>query len=89
MNPDYKSIFFANGQLEAKMIKIFLEADGIPVQLSQESAGIAMGLTIGRLGIVEILVPEEKEAEARTLIASMETGELESNDALTSLDQEE
>ncbi len=77
MDPRYVVVASVNGHLEAEMYKAFLEAAGIQVLLSQETAGIAFGLTVGSLGKVDILVPIEEEEEAMLLISAMETGELE------------
>ena len=45
--------------LQAELLKSFLEAQEIPTQLFQEGAGKAMGLTVGPLGLVQVLVPVE------------------------------
>ena len=67
-------VYKANGKLDAEMIKAFLESAEIPVQLNQESAGSTFGLTIGPLGLVDILVPVDTEVEARKLLEDMERG---------------
>jgi hypothetical protein len=69
-------VYTAPGQLQAQIVKGLLEAQGIPAQLSGEGAGAAYGLTVGLLGLVEILVPANRAAEAEKLIAAMESGEL-------------
>ena len=74
-------IYKANGRLGAEMIKAFLESAEIQVQLNQESAGSTFGLTIGPLGLVDILVPVDKEVIARKLLEEMDRGTFElSND---------
>jgi len=74
-------IYKANGKLDAEMIKAFLESVDIQVLLNQESAGSSFGLTIGPLGLVDILVPVDKEVEARKLLDEMDRGDFElSND---------
>ena len=77
MEPNYKLVAKAHGHVDAEMIKIFLEAAGIPAQIFQESLGITYGLTVGSLGEVDILVPAENEAEALQLLEDMESGVLE------------
>ncbi len=56
------------GRPEAEFLKSFLEAQGIEVELFQESVGQTMGLTIDGLGTVQIFVPKEQAAEARQLL---------------------
>jgi hypothetical protein len=68
-------VYTAAGQVQANIIRGFLEAQDIPVQLSQESAGAVYGFTVGTMGMVDVLVPAERAAEAQALIATMETGE--------------
>lgn len=57
---------------EAQIIKAKLEAEGIPVLLTYDSAAVLYGLTADGLGKVEIKVPEEYEEEARKLIEESE-----------------
>ena len=75
----YVVIYQANGKLAAEIIKAFLEAGEIPVEMIQESAGSALGLTIGQLGEVDILVPAQKAGEARLRLEEMERGKLETS----------
>ncbi len=56
------------GDPQAELLGSLLEAQNIPVILSQEGAGRAMGLTIGLLGIVQILVPNEHADQARQIL---------------------
>lgn len=57
------------GRLEADVIKSFLEAEGVPVELFQESVGQHIyPTTIDGLGRVQLFVPKEKGKEARELL---------------------
>jgi hypothetical protein len=47
----------AQGALQAEILRGLLEAQEIPVVLSQEGLGHVYGMTFGRLGSVQILVP--------------------------------
>ena len=76
MTSEYQVVFIANGQLEADMYRLTLEAADIPVLTRRESAGAVYGLTVGVLGVVEILVPINRVEEAKQLIASIEAGEI-------------
>lgn len=56
------------GRLEADVIKSYLEAEGVPVEMFQESVGHnAFPTTIDGLGRVQLFVPKEKAEEARKL----------------------
>jgi hypothetical protein len=81
-------VYSTEGQLEAEMIKGFLEAQGMNVVLSQESIGRTYGLTAGRLGQVKIFVPESQVEEAISILEAMERGEYEDID-LTDFQEEQ
>ncbi len=65
-------------QLEADIIKGLLDANEIPTWLSSESAGAAIGISIGPLSEVEVLVSSENEQEARRLLEDVRSGDLDS-----------
>ena len=54
--------------LSADVLKAALETAGIPVVSQQEASGRIIGLTVGSMGEVSLLVPEDRIAEARELI---------------------
>ena len=57
------------GRLEAEFIKSYLEAQGVDVELFQESVGQHIyPVTIDGLGRVQIFVPKEQAPEARQLL---------------------
>lgn len=56
------------GSIEAEILRGMLEAKDIPVVLSQEGAGRAIGLTIGPLGETQVLVPKNKLEDARMVL---------------------
>jgi len=70
-------VYTAAGELDEEMVKGFLEAQGIKVMLVQESIGRTYGLTIGMLGEVQLLVPNEQAEEAKKLLEEMEDGDFE------------
>ena len=71
----YEMIVEVNGRLEAEMIESFLEAEGIDVELVQESIGhSAYPVAVDGLGRVQIFVPKEKEKEAREWIKVYRSG---------------
>jgi hypothetical protein len=69
-------VYTTAGRGPAGIIEEMLSAAGIPATTSQEGAGAAYGLTVGPLGMVEILVPAPYAAEARRLLEAMERGDL-------------
>jgi putative signal transducing protein len=65
---------------QATLIKSQLEAYNIPVLLSHESAGVAYGVTVGSLGLVDILVAEEHRQEAQAILDDSNTPNSKSAD---------
>ncbi|MBC8273891.1 MAG: DUF2007 domain-containing protein [Chloroflexi bacterium] len=63
------TVYIANGQPEAEIVKGRLENEGIPAVLRYESAGIVYGLTIDGLGQVEVQVPSSLAQHAREILA--------------------
>lgn len=55
----------AYGQAEAEMLRDLLQAHDIPVWLSGESAGSAIGLSGGPMGRIEIWVRKADFEQAR------------------------
>ncbi len=68
------NVYKAAGQLEAEMIKTFLESQEIPATLNQESVGRTIGLSAGRLGEVQVLVPNSRVEEAIEVLKDMSEG---------------
>jgi hypothetical protein len=74
----YTKLSEVQGRLEAEMIESFLEAQGIDVELVQESVGHSIyPVTIDGLGKVEIFVPKEKAAEAAEYLQAYQDGSLQ------------
>lgn len=78
-NGQSKVVYIASGGIEAESIRILLESFGLNAYTNQESAGRAYGLTVGPLGLVEVLVPEDQAEEALKIIHDMDSGKLESS----------
>jgi hypothetical protein len=66
-----------SGELQAELMRGLLESQEIPVRLSQEGAARAFGFTVGPMAIVEIMVPESKFQEAKTVLARYAAGDFE------------
>lgn len=74
---NYKLLYRSYGLLDAKSIQILLESFNIKSQAYQESAGVALGLTVGGLGSANIYVKNEDFESAMKVITMMENGQLE------------
>jgi hypothetical protein len=62
----YEKLAEVFGRMEAEMIESLLEAEGIDVELVQESVGHSIyPVTVDGLGRVQIFVPKDKIHEAR------------------------
>ena len=55
------------GRLEAEVVKSYIEAAGVPVELFQESIGQLIPTNLDEFGRVQLFVPKEKLEEARKL----------------------
>ena len=63
------------GRAEAEIIESMLEANGIDVELFQESIGhFAYPTTVDGLARVQIFIPREKQTEASELLSSYHDG---------------
>jgi len=71
MKPKFGSVYIAQGQLDAQMIKLCLESFGIEAFIVQESAGTTLGLTLGPLGKAEVFVKNEDISSAKEIISSI------------------
>ena len=76
----YISVYTTEGMLAGEMVKLLLESFGIPVMIAQESIGHTYGLSVGPMGEVSILVPEDQAEDAKEILKSMESGDLEVGD---------
>lgn len=71
----WKVAIETTGSAEAEILRGLLEAQGIEVWLSQEGAGKSVyPVTTGVFGKVEILVPETQLAQAKSILAEVDSG---------------
>lgn len=79
MSIDYVVVETSSGMIKAEIFKGLLEAQGVTVKLSQEAAASALGLGagVGKIGEVDILVPEDEEANARQVLKDYYDGKFE------------
>lgn len=73
---DLVTVYIANGQIEAEIIKGRLESEGIPAIFRYESAGLVYGLTVDGLGQVEVQVPSFLSQQATEVLAAGENKEV-------------
>ncbi len=69
----YEMLAEIYGRIEAELIKSYLEANEIDIELFQESIGQNIyPTTIDQLGKVQVFVKKENLEEARILLKEME-----------------
>lgn len=88
---DPVEVYRASNQLEAQVVKGFLESNDIPVMLRWEAIGAVYGMTIGPLAEVSLLVAEplapqalellETQAEAAALLDDLPDGDFDESEA--------
>ena len=76
----WELIITVSGELQADLLRNLLEAQGIKVFLNQEGAGRAYGLTVGPMGEVQVLVPENQSQAARQIVDDYYAGKFESDE---------
>jgi hypothetical protein len=65
----YEMLIEVSGRMEAELLKSYLEAEGIPVEIFQEAVGHHVyPVTIDGLGRVQLFVPKARADEARRLL---------------------
>ncbi len=65
----YELLIELNSRMEANLLKSFLEAHEIPVELFQESIGQNIyPVTITGMGTVQVFVPKENTEEAHEIL---------------------
>lgn len=79
-HPNWQLLLELNNSVQAELLRGLLEAAGIPVRLSQEGAGRAIGLTVGSMGAIEVLVPDSYIAEASAVLDAYYAGEYADSD---------
>lgn len=65
----YELLTEANGRMEADLLKSYLEAEGIPVEIFQEAVGRSIyPVMVDGLGFTQLFVPKDRAVEARQLL---------------------
>jgi len=66
-----------SGPFQAEIIRGLLEAQEIPVVLSQDGIGRVYSLTIGTAGLVQVFVPAKDFQRAKKILDDFQSGALE------------
>jgi len=72
---NWVTVHKTNGITDAEILKNMLESFGIPARVSYESAGRIYGLIVDGMGVVALLVPENRAREAQDILAEHFTPE--------------
>lgn len=76
--PSWETVDTVAGEFKAEILRGLLEAQGIPVLLSQEGIGHSVyPVTVGKLGEVDILVPTPYKEQAKAVLQEYYTGSFE------------
>ena len=71
----WERLIEVQGRLEAELIESYLEANGVDVELIQESVGhSAFPVMVDGLGRVQVFVSKEKAGEAKDLLKAYYEG---------------
>lgn len=81
MGEPYVVVSTVQGQFVEGQVRAFLEANGIPTRTRGESLRTTHGISIDGIGAVDILVPQNLAATARTLLARADRGDFRIGDA--------
>ena len=73
-------VFTAQGEVEERQVRAFLEAHQIPTIVRGEALRHTHAFVLDGLGAVEIMVAAEFEEEARRLLDEVERGEFALSD---------
>jgi hypothetical protein len=68
MGAPWKKLIKVFGKPEGEAVRSYLEANGIPVNLIQESSGELVGSIVLEFGYIEVFVPPEHLKNARKLM---------------------
>jgi hypothetical protein len=83
----YTTVYVAQGELEANLVKSYLEANGVaPVIVGLESIAMSMGIGAGPLARAKINVPEAFEHLALQLINDMKNSKFDQMDEFSDED---
>jgi len=75
-------VYRAINDMEAQVVKSFLESNDIPVMLRSESLGATLGITVGMLAEVRLFVPALLARQAMDLLEAQAEAVPEEYEAL-------
>ena len=68
MNKPWMKLIKVFGKPEGEAVRSYLESNGIPVKLIQESSGELIGSIVYEFGYIDVFVPSEHIKSARKLM---------------------
>lgn len=74
MSDEIVAVYSTDGMMNANLLKSLLEAQGVEVWLSHESASTAVGLGIGPTAEVQIMVRKEQADLAQEILRDYREG---------------
>jgi Putative prokaryotic signal transducing protein len=77
LNEEWVLVDKIQGQFQAELLKGLLEAQGCRVWLNQQGAAHAYAVSVGTLGMVELLVPSSEAAQAKQVLEAYYRGDFE------------
>ncbi len=81
VNSDHEvQVYVARGEIEAQVMRSFLQGHGIACRIAGEALRITHGFTVDGLGEARLLVPAHQAERARDLVAKADAGELALDD---------
>ena len=70
----YEMLTEISGRMQAELLESFLEANGVDVELFQESVGHTIyPVNVDMLGYVQVFVPKEASKKAKKLLEEFNT----------------
>jgi len=72
--PEWVEVAAVGNDEEALLMAGFLQSQGIPCEVEGPSAATPLPENLGAFGLSRIMVPPDRAAEARQLLASREGG---------------
>jgi hypothetical protein len=80
MDEPYVVVSIVQGQLNEAQVCAFLESNGIPTATRGDILRSTHGISVDGIGAVQILVPSDRAAAARELLARAERGDFRIED---------
>ena len=77
VNDEWVQVDRVQGQVQAEILRGLLEAQGFRVWLNQEGLAHSYAVSVGTIGMVEILVPASEAGQAKAVLEAYYRGDFE------------